>query len=623
MDYVAFRTGRKPYARPLLPQKRIQYLPGCVSATPHDVKFREHLVKELTTAAPREILEDGSVGASGIHTDWTQLMSTPGFYQGPVSHPPLHNKQAVLDRDLRYDCRPEDEAIWDSAFRFLARLWVEGSFRARNGTSAGFPGFESEGLVKKTIAEMTLAHRCESILRAAHKKDTRALYKDSAIVPAIMIQVRAQTDPMGNERLTLPYEGRGTNSYIKFNKEVIVDGAVLPGAYGMRTRTVFSVPWRVNCISQARASGYMRALFELFPKVFKHTTTSQVCGKLDAHSAKLANLGLKQEVFFSDVGGFDQTVRSWMIDKWFAALDEVWDPRITELERPMFGAAYFMRPSSFDALTGEVEKHGRWVGDPRRYFDSTAFYGLISGTGWVSFLGKVTRFVEQLCLIHRVTGDVLDNMEAYFKGDTVNTQHNAGDDTQDMGDTSTMAKIKQLREEGFGYFDISAEEGKGFIGSLYRETPSGWTARPRQASLILKTICPEHGIDDRRRAGWGLGLIDKLHFYSKDQGFRAVWDTFIDVWNHHYRDTAGDLVSNAVAAYEAFSRSLNETHGNIAYSRADMLVLDDEDRVHYAVDERDVSQHVLDAISTRVDDGIVSSFVSRYFGLTPIKGAQV
>lgn len=592
--------------------------PGINSKTEIDSRFRFELVELLNKEVPRTVLDDGTVGDNGVHTDWGLLLSKPGFDQTPLSLPGLDNDQRRKDLGLTTGTPSDhDRELFITILRHLLSEWDLVSFRATNGSSDGLPTCSTSGVGKRKTAEYLLSDSNE-VAKLVAKRDFTSLYHRYDMLWMYLLQIRRQTDSVGKQRKVLTLDnwrtGIMTDAVNQFYDET---GVCDPRFTCMRGRTVYAAPWRVNLFTQAVASGYMASIFRRFSTCFKHTTPADTADKINSCVSSVANLlqdtgtpATEQvEVFFADISQYDTTIPAWMFDCICDVLEENWHQSIVDMIRWLLHASFYAADHSYDPATGKSIASRVFVGDPMQADKSPLNYGLPSGIGFVSLIGKVCRFAEGLIVVNAVTNDVAANIADYCSGKGIYVQLNAGDDTVEIMPKWLAIAMEEQREAGRGFFKIAPEEGKGFIGSLYKQRSDGlWFGISRITTMLAKRVSPEHGVDHFFRQGWSIGEYERANFYGDNPSYTAVSDVFNHCYDKHLRAQFGDYHTNVELAY----RDYRNRAGSVPVSWIDAAILDDPSKLFYRYDDSQVSSAVLDQVSTRISLSCVRDFAARH-----------
>ncbi len=588
-------------------------MPGVHTSSEDDSRFRRLFVELANKHCPQDNLDDGQPGKMKIHASWDRLLVKPGYDQAPITLVPKTNEPYLKSIELPIGPRSDrDVAIFDKGIDLALRTWVNGSFRAKNNSSEGFPSFRTDGIVKRDRAVELLGDKVfPSILRLVGRGDARSLAKDYKFFIAYMMQVRRQVDSPSKVRMIVTRQSMRDGSFKRSQASKIITGmGHMDGFSRMRARPVQGLTWSANCMLQAAASGHMRHLFDNYAFTFKHTTKEQVCDKLDAADAEITDLYGDCATFFGDVSDYDGCMRQWMFDRFHLGLAKYYDQDFVKLSDLSQKAPYFIRPFELDG-DGDPSMPGMWVGNPMNFATFVVCGGLRSGIAWVSFIGKLFKFLESACVWDAVTGDVLEDLENYMLGKRALRQLNAGDDTIELGPKKMMEAVSRARSEGIaGYFNITPESGQGFIGSLYWKESGRWKATARIMTMYEKRIGNEHDVSHKFRERWPLGEYVRATFY----GEAPAYDLMHSLWQHCWRNIMepkfGSYDGIVSRAYEDMKVRLGVAAAETA---ADMAVLMNPDALHHRVTEQEVSDKVLDTISTRIPESSTYSFISKIY----------
>lgn len=597
--------------RPMTHQNGNFQVPNERSTSPGYLKFLDI----ACTLYKRELLvslDDGDyVGATGVHAEHDSMRTPPGYGMKQVTYLPVDN--ALKRKELGLPetwLRERDRSIFREVFRLALSHWHVVDLKVAKNSKSGLPWLEYE--VDKKI-EMIRTVLCNEknfnyVLDAVLKKSLERLFKDLRYVMAFVHNVRWQVDKIGKQRLIADLEyalsgGRRGKLYPS-DKSVVIDGVEYPEFSACRLRLIQGLSLLPAAMEQVKFSGHMKHMFVRYPKTWHHRSVDDI----------LLSLKPEEEIEAGDVSDYDSTAAWFMFEEFLSVMGEFYSPAEVEHTRMTLQAPYLSPP---------VEQGGKaqWVGNPTVAADFSLRAGIRSGHPSVSCLGKLFKSAETLCIFDRMNGDVLERMEEYLDWKRDLKIANSGDDEWDIMPSHRVAEYCLLRygnktTKHCGYFKVEKEAGKGFIGKIVTRTRGDNRTRrslPKISSRFQKQYQNERGVDSLLRKKWPIGYYARRVLYKDNPACRTAEQIDDYAWKKSGLEAKHGTVDSIV---EREFKMIVATGGPLPETEADYVVIANNDCIHYAVDEQDVSKAVLESICKKVmHDEWIKNFSREYRGV--------
>lgn len=592
-----FANGPATHANPLVNRRALEMFPGLWSFDAMHLKFLRELSAQLNDALPVGLDDDGFT-TNGVHATFDRLRCPAGYYMNPMSYVPTNNEAYREELGLPNGFIGDQEAI---AREVWTLVWSHAKVSAVNVaklSTGGMRRFSRDTQWKLAYAEWLMEpERFERYLNAVDSGDWLELANEYETVFAMYLQKRGQTDPPGKERLVFDLEyamsGGKKGKAFPADKSVLIDGIEYPDFSALRARVVQAGPWVVNCYLQIAATCAMKALFELFPSTFHVNTKEEIKEQIDG-----------KYIYASDVKEYDRSMGRE--DIWIAheVMKEFWDERIVKASWRLFTSPYYSKPLDISG------KAGVWVGDPTDWNDEI-IAGNRSGHAMTSLFAKVNKFIDSLGTINRIY-PVVGRCKAYASGSMTMGVVNNGDDEVTWAQIkSDIAKFRSLRENTkLGRYHVSPEEGQGYSGLLIMRDPANETVYnpvPRLLTPFEKTYCNERSIGGEHRPFWPIGQIDRISNLTATREGSIAWE----IHNRLYRDMLapeiGDFMTVLMRSYDAMPIQTN------GFTARDREVLDDPTKIHYKYTDDEISDVVLDQVTSKIPIELVERIVTRYY----------
>lgn len=586
-----FGDGSKKHLRPLNVRHAVSVVKGAYSFDRDYLgSFLPQLRDELSSrvAAGNGTDSEEFCNESGWAREPTSILGAAGYPMSPMSLLPYDNAKARSDLGLPRTWRSErDQLIVREFFELMFSTWVATSIKAPSGSTAGFPTFEYRTTWKKAAALNILTNH-EDVLNSFAKRDVFGLIQNYGCVFCMNGGVRLQVDQDVNKKriaYSLEYSMGRSDVVTYADKRVSIqyDGVRVdyPEISAMRARFINGASFTTNVLPQVVASGTMKAMFINFPMTFHHT---------DIHEVTY-DLNTRADACMTDVSDYDRTIGTFILDELYRAMAKFWDHEVVGWFKQLMNAPYYTRPVEHDGT------QGIWVGDPFQLRPQVVA-GNRSGHGGTSLVSKLVKVAETLTVIDQISHDVLGNVARYLAWEMPIAMKNNGDDEALCGPRSAIVAYRKMRaartasgEVKYGYLSVSLEVGQVFSGYYFTRTSDGKLKPLRRAiALLEKTLLPEVGIDSSRRKFEIIGRIERM-LNGRDM---PTHGETIRILNQVWDRTIGKRVGRWQYLIEEAQRNMPVIAD--AYTRIDLEVLENPDKLHYLYDESEVSPHVVAAL---------------------------
>jgi len=592
-----FGNGVANHARPLVTREARELLPGMFSFDPLVRQFLRKLSDDLNAEFPID-LDDNKFTRTGIHTSFDRLRTVAGYMMNPMSYTARDNAFYRDELELRRGYSPEERKIAEEVWHIVFSEWDPASLKITKNSAGGMRRNTSDWVWKYDFAIWLFEEqRFEKMLGYVDKNDWLSLANEFEMLFAMYIQKREQVDTPGKPRpvFDLMYALTNGKQGKKFDadKRVVIDGQEWEDFSATRARVVHAGPWVINCFLQIIATGHMMSLFRRFPSVFHVNTDEQISEVVNG-----------KEVYAGDVKEYDRSMDKEALEVPHAVGSHYWDPRWMKASRQLFFSAYYARPLE------EGGNRGVWVGDPRTMGDEVVC-GNRSGHAWTSLIAKVNKFIETLFVFHKMGLKVLGNTRSYLEGNgAINVVNNGDDEVIHTESETLMRRFKTFREQpSVGHYLVSQEDGNVYSGKILRltDTPRVYAPTPRIHTAFEKTYCPERSIGGLMRPYWWIGMAERINSRAAHPCGERAWEihdrNFHDILAPHY-----GTMFNLLAIGERES-PLNKE----ALTSIDREVLEDPDKIHYKFTDSEVSEDVLELVSSKIPFVKFEHLVKRYY----------
>jgi hypothetical protein len=582
--------------------------PDVVSDSPDYLAFTERLAKRLSSTFKPAVDDTGVAGPNAIAGDFLQLLTVPGYQMSQLSVPPVDNTLIRQELGLVEDFvsprhRQIAEVLFDAMFSDAAPSKVS----IRRQASTGSPDYVND--VPKKKSELRLAlENIDDFLNLIDNDDLEGLYERFNATIVQTIGQRVQADKVTCDGDKCSSKDREVNDELAArtglregkrepaSKRVVINGATVKNHFAGRRRTVFGMSFVPNYVMATFFSMFRAVYLDRYAFTWKHRTSDSILEKMRRYKF-LAGFDVKQ---------FDQTVPRFLIDLFAQRIGDRTDPRFGKLTRLMFSAPFVMpypwvegaSDAQFDPLFGT---------DP---FVTATFkfnMGLPSGISCNPDMGKFVMMFQYLVIADDFFHNVLEvGVDTILRGEHDEYAFlNMGDDCVVLSNNEQFnIYVNETRYEA-QYFSVTKESPISFLGNVpYRDDRGELQLAPNIISFFVNWLVPEHGIDSyQRRNFWAIGDRERRQHYARAPSYPEAYSIF----EEEFQATYGRTPSSITAQYYESQKGLG------ALSTIDALVLQNPDYLQYRYDEKDVSQEVLDMITTSIPADEAWGYVSHFF----------
>lgn len=599
--------------RPMTHQNGNFQIPNERSITPGYLKFLDIAYVLYKRDLKVSLDDDDYVGETGIHASHESMRTPPGYGMKQVTYLPVDNAAKCSELGLPSTwLRERDRQIYRELFRKVLSSWHVIDLKVAKNSKSGLPWLEYEVEKKIGMIRTILANErnFNIVLDGVLKKSLERLFKDLRYVIAFVHNVRWQVDKIGKQRMIADLEyalsGGKRGKLYPSDKRVVIGGVEYPEFSACRLRLIQGLSLLPAAMEQIKFSGHMKHMFVRYPKTWHHRDVNEI----------LSRLKTDEEIEAGDVSDYDSTAHWFMFEEFLSVMAEFYSPGEVEHTRMSLQAPY---------VTPPVEQGGTrvWVGNPTIAADFKLRAGIRSGHPSVSCLGKLFKTAETLCIFDRMNHDVLEKMDEYLDWKRDLKIANSGDDEWDIMPIHRLKEYSVLRYgvDGkgtghSGYFKVEREVGKGLTGKIVtRRNKDNRTRRaiPKISSRFQKTYQNERGVDSLLRKRWPIGYYARRVLYKENPACRVAEQIDDYAWKKSGLEAKHGTVDSIVT--REFKMMVAQG-GAIPETESDYLVVAQPDLIHYAVDESDLSQGILDSLCTKVKhDEWLSTFSKHYGGI--------
>lgn len=596
---MIFMDGKNKHLEPLVSRTPREVLPGMFSFD-HEVL---HFLRELSSEADKRFpvdLDDEGFTRTGVHAGFAKLRCPAGYMQSPMSAKSVDNASIREELGLTAGYSPRQRQIALMVWKLVWSQARPSRVNVPKASAGGMRRMTHSVQWKVDYAQWkTQPAAYDKFLSLVERGESEMLANEFECCWGMYIQKRLQLDAPDKVRLAndwayaLSGGARGTRSPTD-KKVILPDGSKWDDFSALRVRVIDAGPWSINCDLQMVASSHMQSLFVRWPKTFHVNTAEQIVQVVDG-----------KHVYCSDVSEYDQSMSKDAIAVVFETMREQYPEGVCRSAERLYQAPYYAKPLSLDGT------RGNWVANPLDWnFNMNS--GNRSGHAFTSLVAKVNKVIETLFLFDFLYPVTERSIMQYLKGDMPIGLVNNGDDeivwTVTQGD---MNKFKLLRSDRtLGHYAVSPEDGQGFSGLLLVRPDPGQLRYVPTAKLqtpIEKCYVPERSIGTMMRRFWPVGWFDRIDSLHTSDAGRAMWDLHNFAYRKHLEPKYGKLMSLLGEGIKTLPIS---TTGLTAIDRE---VLADPSKLHYKYPSSDVSDKVLNLITSNIPATYVEGWLRRYY----------
>lgn len=595
-----FMDGRGKHREPLVERNHRVILPG-ITSFDHDVlKHQREFSSEMDRKLPITLDANKEFTTNGVHASFKNVKGVAGYMQNPMSAKPVDNTllRKELGLNAAYTKRQREIAVmvWNLVWSVAKPSRVN----VPKMSAGGMRRMSYDAQWKLDYARWkTVPARYDQFLNAVERGDSYWLANEMEIVYGMYLQKRLQLDAAEKVRYafdwTYALSGGARGLKMPTDKKVILpDGSRWDDFSGLRVRVIDAGPWAINCDLQMVASSHMRALFERFPRTFHVNTKDEITSVVDG-----------KFVFCSDVSEYDQSMSGDAVSVVFETMRNFYPEGICRSAERLYESPYFARPLQLDGTKG------MWIKDPMDWtFKMNS--GNRSGHAFTSLVAKVNKVIETLSLFDLMYVVTEANVRRYLEGSMPIGLVNNGDDEIAWTDTALdMRRFRALRSDlKLGHYVVTSEVGQGFSGLLLvRPDPTKqvYVPTPRLQTPFEKCYVPERSIGTAMRKFWPIGWLDRIDtLHSSDAG-REAYEIHNFSYRKHLEPRHGTLAGILARGLEGLP------HLGKEFTLIEREVLAEPDKLHYKYDEDDVSEKVLNMITSNIPSTYVAGWLRRYY----------
>lgn len=572
--------------------KSMPYFPTLLSGTKKSEMMKLELEGELDSQVPpSETDESGLCDYRAVPSDWSKIKTDmPHHQMKEATIPPISTKLLREGYKLVEIISDLDRKIALNVLALMTRTRATHGVELSKKSSSSAPYYSKLPSLKKKELLHGLTFKTE-IAHHIQKGQYSELWHKYWVCIYQHLVYRDQPDgwkdgkPKERFVTDLLYALTGGERGERFVADKVIEGSKLARA---RKRTAFATAGCVNKILSAIFQPYAKAAYTEFASTWKTTSAEHLKSKMSPYKYFVC----------SDTTAHDQIYSKAIFELLFEGLERVLKPEaIAVLESVVFAPYHLSSP-----YLGE--KFDMWVGDPLdpRGFDN--HLGLPSGLGPNSFIGRWWMTSFALMIIHRLTGDVIGQEEAYLKGQKDILLLNSADDmmfgfVNKSQHTTLLDALKA--EQGPKkseiippYMTMNLESPASFLGYVpYKDKAGDLQVTSNVVSFVVNRVSPERSIQSAARRHWALGLDAVLKQFGTAPEFSKVYTIFDNMLYKH----GGLRYLQMIEQYGAKDVILAKMS---SLSPADLELLDNPDKIHYKFDKHDISPQVYDDITLSI-----------------------
>jgi len=590
-----FANGPSAHAAPLISRRSVTLLPGVYSFEDPVLKFQKVLSERLNEEFPVSVDKDGFTD-TGVHTSFDRLRCPAGYFMNPMSYVAKNNALYRQELGLSAGMNDLQRTIATEVWRLVAFRARVAAVNVAKLSTSGMRRFTSDTQWKLAYVEWLMSgDNFELFLDAVDSEDWLTLANKYECAFAMYLQKRGQVDQPGKTRTVFDLEyalsGGSEGKSFAADKDVVINGVKYPDFSAVRARIVQAGPWVINCFLQMIATPLMKALFDAFPSTFHVNTKEEISAVVNG-----------KYVYCSDVTEYDRSMDYDDIRLPHDVLNEVLDERIVKASWRLFVSPYYAKPLSIDG------RGGTWVGDPTDWSDEV-IAGNRSGHAFTSLMAKVNKVIDSLVVINSIY-PVVGRCKFFLEGKGPMGLVNNGDDEIVWAyDKKDIELFKTLRSDlKLGRYVVAPETGQAFSGLLLVKTGgTSYQPTPKIHTTFEKLWVPERSIGGQHRAFWPIGVIDRINNLVESPLGQRAWDLHMQLYRDMLAPIYGDFMGLVTKAHAEMPIRSDQL------SAKDREVVEDPNKLHYKFDSDEISNVVLDMITSKIPKEVVERFLTKYY----------
>lgn len=581
-----FGDGKGKHLTPLVTRAPKQVMPNLFSFDPQFLEFLRKLSYEINDKVPVDLSPD-LFTRSGNFSTADSLRTVSGYMMNPMSYIARDNAEYRASLGLKPAYEPDERKIALNVWKILFSAYQPAPIKVNKRSNGGPPRNTHDAEWKKDYAEWILdVDNLIPMLDAYQAGDFLTIRNKYEVMPLMTVQKRDQVDTPGKVREVYDRKYAITNGreggLHPADKKVVIEGREYEDFSATRARVVNAGPWCQNCVLSMVSTGTMKSMFTRFPKVFHVNTEDEIKSVIDG-----------SYIYCGDVKEYDRSMSQDALDVVHEAMSEFWDERLVTFSKTLYHSAYYSRPLEMDGTKGVL------VGNYEDYLNPQVRSGNRSGHAFTSLVAKGNKVVDSLIIMHHMGLNVIGNELAYLEGrGPINVVNNGDDEIVYTPESKLMGRFKTFRADPkFGHYLVSPEEGQAFSGQVLRVENFGDTVyhpSPRPLTPFQKMYCPERGIGGLFRPYWAIGFVERANARGGTPAGEAMWEIhdrlFHDMLAPKIGSFWGILATGIAESGLPFE----------ALTRIDKEVLEDPDKIYYKYSPDEVSDEVINKITTNV-----------------------
>lgn len=592
----AFANGTAGHNVPLISRKAVEVYPNVHSFDPEFLLFLRELSEQLNEAFPVSLDSNNTFTDTGIHTGFDTLKCPAGYFANPMSYTTVDNARYRDELGLTAGYTPAQKDIAAEAWDLVWSTVKVAPVNVPKLSTGGVRRFTFDVQWKLAYVEwLSEPERFEKLLNAIDRGDWLMLANEFEMLFMTYIQKRGQVDSAGKKRISFDLEYALTSgekgTALPADKKVVINGKEYEDFSAIRARVVHAGPWVINCFLQMIATPAMKSLFDRFPKTFHVNTAAEIKAVVDG-----------KHVLCSDVTEYDRSMSRDALEVPHDVMKKYFDERLVKASWRLFTSPYYSKPLDI------AGRKGTWVLDPTDWTQEV-MAGNRSGHALTSLMAKVNKVVETLFIIDKIY-PVKGRVKQFLEGSMPMGMVNNGDDEIVWAETKAdMDRFRELRKDlSLGHYIVVPEVGQVFSGLLLvTKGDLVYHPTPRIHTTFSKLWVPERSIGGKHRRFWPIGVMTRIDALMGNETGRKAWEIHNRLYADMMAPKYGSFMDTLFAAVASMPLGMDElTH-------IDREVLDSPDKIHHKYDSSEVSDKVLDQITTKIPDYHVEKFLRTYY----------
>lgn len=562
-----YGDAKKAVNRRFIPSRTFDVLPGLSIYDPRYKVFMRNLAENLAKSGlvKEDIDSGGFYNISPGISDEKFLRTIPNTIRLPLDF-----GRNAFEKEMTAE---EDEILQEVVRCCMSEpIFDEG--RITRDSSSGFPFFSSKLETKQRLLSLA-SKNISNIVKMLMTDNYESLLNYYGLTFMSSTQIRLQVDSYMKERSITPFQSQYGDTTLTMKSKTAIDDFW----QSMRTRVVCAMPGLANNMMTACFESFKRGMYAKYPLALKHRGGDELLEKMagspyiigvdikqfDSNSPKNVILRIIDLLPFNEVG--NKMVKNLLLGPWFVSDDG--------LNHVSMATESIIKPS-----------FGTWKGMP-----SGIFFTTVMNTIQVIFY----KFIEYKRFFNWSVRDVhrFLNFELEVKPLILS------DDGIDLINDKRV--YDQIIANGFEnkFVQFEREKGVTFMGlQFYKDTNGKLRFCNSMQTYLSKKYQPERDINSRFRPLPLQGFLMRREVFKNNPDYELV----SEIEDKVYYDIFGTSLKVQEERWANEERLLKfDASGS---SQADAEVLLDPAKLHYKYSEDEISDSVLDAISSRIDSNV-------------------